>query len=104
MQEIFDQQAARLEQSAASVEQDLGRTREFPVHSLGGELRAVAAQMRESGKSMRASLSKLRKPTQSMLRWMHDNDQIDIRRDNGRDRTVEYLRKLFFDLEPPTEN
>lgn len=87
MQDIFDQQAVRLEQSAASVEQVLARSREFPVASLVSELRAAAAQMRESGKSVRASLYKLRKPTQSTLRWMHENDQINIRRDKGRIRT-----------------
>jgi hypothetical protein len=87
MQDIFDQQASRLEQSAASVEQVLARSREFPVASLGAELRAAATQMRESGKSVRASLYKLRKPTQSILRWMYDNGQIDIRRDKGRIRT-----------------
>ncbi|MHC8303416.1 dermonecrotic toxin domain-containing protein [Pseudomonas sp. PB3P13] len=87
MQDIFDQQATRLEHSAASVDQVLARSREFPVASLGTELRTAAARMRESGKSVRASLYKLRKPTQSTLRWMHENDQIEIRRDKGRIRT-----------------
>ena len=87
MQDIFDQQASKLEQSAASVDEIMARTTEFPVQSLGGELRAAAAKMRESGISVRANLYKLRKPTQSTLRWMHENDQIKLLRDKGRIKT-----------------
>ncbi|MHC8405016.1 dermonecrotic toxin domain-containing protein [Pseudomonas sp. TMB3-21] len=87
MQDIFDQQASKLEQSAASVDEILARTKEFPVHTLGEELRAAAVTMRESGISVRANLYKLRKPTQSTLRWMHENGQIKLLRDKGRIKT-----------------
>jgi hypothetical protein len=87
MQEIFDQQARKLEQSATSVDQVLARTHQFPVRSLAPELRAAAAQMRESGLRVRASLYKLRKPTQSMFRWMHDNRQLVLTREHGRIKT-----------------
>ncbi len=87
MQDIFDQQAARLEQHASSVEQILARTKEFPVGSLAGELRAAALKMRDTGKSVRAKLYKVRKPTQSALRWMLDNGQIELHRDQGRIKT-----------------
>ncbi|MNY31110.1 hypothetical protein D3C86_1652590 [compost metagenome] len=43
--------------------------------------------MRETGKSIRASLYTLRKPTQSIFRWMHENAQIELRRDKGRIKT-----------------
>ncbi|VVQ00254.1 dermonecrotic toxin domain-containing protein [Pseudomonas fluorescens] len=87
MQDIFDQQASRLEQSATSVDEVWSRTKEFPVRSLAPQLRAAAATMRETGKSIRASLYTLRKPTQSIFRWMHENAQIELRRDKGRIKT-----------------
>jgi hypothetical protein len=87
MQDIFDQQASKLEQNANSVDQVWARTKAFPVASLAQELRTAAVNMREAGKSVRASLYKLRKPTQSTLRWMHENAQIKLQRDKGRTQT-----------------
>lgn len=87
MQDIFDQQASKLEQNANSVDQVWARTKEFPVASLAQELRTAAMNMREAGKSVRAKLYKLRKPTQSTLRWMHENAQIKLQRDKGRTQT-----------------
>ncbi|VVO79616.1 hypothetical protein PS862_01759 [Pseudomonas fluorescens] len=87
MQDIFDLQANKLDHSATSVEQILARTKQFPVRSLVPQLRAAAVTMRETGKSIRASLYKLRKPTQSIFRWMHENAQIELRRDKGRIQT-----------------
>lgn len=87
MQDIFDQQASKLEQNAISVDEVLARTTDFPVHTLPEELRAAAVKLRESGISVRASLYKLRKPTQSTLRWMHENGQIKLLRDKGRIKT-----------------
>ena len=87
MQDLFDQQASKLEQSANNVDQVWARTKEFPVASLAPELRAAAVNMRNSGKSVRASLYKLRKPTQNILRWMHENAQIKLQRDKGRTQT-----------------
>lgn len=87
MQDIFDQQANKLEQGANSVDQVLARTKEFPVSSLSPQLRAAAINMRESGKSVRANLYKLRKPTQSIFRWMHENAMVKLQRDKGRTQT-----------------
>ncbi|VVO27719.1 dermonecrotic toxin domain-containing protein [Pseudomonas fluorescens] len=87
MQEIFDQQASKLKQSADSVKEVLTRTKQYPVAGLPRDLLTAAETLRESGKSVRASLYKLRKPTQSIFKWMHDNAQIDLRRDQGRIKT-----------------
>ena len=87
MQDILDQQARKLDECATHVDQVLSRTKEFPVGSLAKELRAAAVKMRASAKTVRTSLYKLRKPTQAALRWLHDNEQIDVRRDQGRIRT-----------------
>lgn len=87
MQDIFDQQASKLEKSANRVDQVWARTKDFPVASLAPELRAAAVNMRKSGISVRANLCKLRKPTQSSFRWMHENAQIKLQRDKGRMQT-----------------
>lgn len=87
MQEIFNQQASKLEESAASVKEVLARTKEFPVAHLASEMLEAAAKMRASGKSVRASLYTLRKPTQSLFKWMYENAQIKLQRDKGRIQT-----------------
>jgi len=93
MQEMFDQQALKLEQSADAVDQALTRLGSAngnppPVANLGLELREAANRLRNEGISVRANLYKQRKPIQSTFRWMQDNKQIEIRRDDrGRIQT-----------------
>lgn len=93
MQDVFEQQALKLAQCADSVDQAMNRIRTAkgdvpPVAALSSELRAAAKKTRSQGLSVRTSLYKLRKPTQSAFKWMSDNGQIDIRRDDrGRKQT-----------------
>lgn len=93
IQDVFDQQALKLEQAASSVEQAVINSRKdeaspFPVATLSGELRDGASHLRKAGVSVRADLYSRRKPTQSIFKWMHENGQIDIRRDRrGRVQT-----------------
>ncbi len=86
MQEIHDQYALKLERSAADVEQALSNLRDAkkdlpPVADLSAELRTAAQHVREEGVSIRASLYKLRKPTQTNFKWMHEQAQVSLVRD-----------------------
>jgi hypothetical protein len=93
IQDLFDQQALKLEQSANSVDQALANISKAkgtppPAANLGLELREAARRLRQEGIKVRASLYGRRKPTQSIFKWMHENGQIDISRDpRGRIRT-----------------
>jgi hypothetical protein len=93
MQDLFDQQALKLEQTAASVEQAMTRIKAAtgttpPVATLSRELIDDANRMRKAGVSVRANLYKQRKPTQSSFKWMQENKQIDVsRNEQGRIRT-----------------
>ncbi|MCK8658089.1 dermonecrotic toxin domain-containing protein [Pseudomonas umsongensis] len=83
IQDVFDQQALRLEQSANSVDQALIRMKDEdgdppPVSGLGLELRTAARRMREAGVSVRAALYKQRKPTQTAFKWLQENTQVGI--------------------------
>lgn len=100
MQDLFDLQAQRLEQSALQVEQILTRMREsgaspFPVGNLSSELRSAAHNLRRQGIAVRASLLKDRQPRQAYVQWLLDNHQVRIVRNaQGRIRTKQ--RKDYF--------
>ncbi|SEM61207.1 hypothetical protein SAMN04487857_103196 [Pseudomonas sp. ok272] len=92
MQDIFDQQAQRLEQTASALDTlaiQLSKTdAPLPVATLPTELREDAARMRREGIRTRAMMLKARKPRQSDLQWMIDNGQVRvIRNDAGRIKT-----------------
>ncbi|MBU6958308.1 hypothetical protein KRR23_11220 [Pseudomonas sp. CVAP len=93
MQDLFDQYALKLEQSATSVDLAMIRSKNAegtppPVATLSLELRQAAIKVREAGISTRASLYKERKPTQSSFKWMHENEQVRItRNEQGRIQT-----------------
>ena len=93
MQDLFDQQARRLEQIAVSVEQAQARivaaggTR-LPVGNLSAELNSAAIRLRAQGIAVRASLLKDRQPRQAYLQWLLDNHQVRIVRNvQGRIKT-----------------
>ncbi|MNI30734.1 hypothetical protein D3C73_845900 [compost metagenome] len=94
IQDLFDQQALKLEQGADSVDQAVLRSKKrdgepLPVATLSLEMRAAARQMREEGISVRAKLYKLRKPTQTAFKWMHEHQQVDVAADpRGRIQTT----------------
>lgn len=93
IQDVFDQQALKLEQAASSVDQAVINSRKdeaspVPVATLSRELRDGATRLRKEGVSVRADLYTRRKPSQSIFKWMHENGQLDISRDRrGRIQT-----------------
>ncbi|MDR6914594.1 tetratricopeptide (TPR) repeat protein [Pseudomonas sp. 3296] len=93
IQDLFDQQALKLEQAASSVDQAVINSRKdeaspLPVATLSRELRDGASRLREEGVRVRADLYTRRKPTQSIFKWMHENGQLAISRDRrGRVQT-----------------
>ncbi len=92
MQDIFDQQALKLEQAATAVETlnaDASNAGKLaPVASLPVELRESAARLRREGINTRAKILKTRKPRQAYFQWLLDNDLVRItRNDAGRIKT-----------------
>ncbi|MET0777033.1 MAG: DUF6543 domain-containing protein [Pseudomonas mandelii] len=93
IQDVFDQQASKLEQAASSVDQAVINSRKdeaspLPVATLSRELRDGASRLRKEGVRVRADLYARRKPTQSIFKWMHENGQLDLSRDKrGRIQT-----------------
>jgi hypothetical protein len=100
MQDLFDHQARRLEQSAISVEQARARllasggTR-LPVGDLSAELNSAAVRLRAQGVAVRASLLKQRQPRQAYVQWLLDNHQVRIVR-NAQGRIKTQKRKDYF--------
>lgn len=96
MQEIHDQYALKLERSAADVELALNNLREAkkdlpPVADLSAELREAAQLIRREGVGLRATLYKLRKPTQANFKWMQEHAQLSLVRDSrGRIPTKQF--------------
>lgn len=96
MQDIFDQQAVRLEQAADLIEtmntEDLEKPGEMlPVASLPLELREGAAKMRREGIATRAKMLKARKPRQADFQWLLEHAQVRLWRNNtGRIKTQQY--------------
>ena len=93
MQDVFDQQAQRLEQAAVNVEPALERLRASgktrpPVGNLSQQLNNAALQLRKQGVSVRAALLKSRQPRQAYVQWLLDNNQVRIvRNEQGRIKT-----------------
>ncbi|MNH87930.1 hypothetical protein D3C81_305930 [compost metagenome] len=100
MQDLFDQQARRLEQVAINVDQATTRMRAaggtpLPVGNLSAELNEAATRLRAQGVMIRASLLKERQPRQAYLQWLLDNGQVRIdRNEQGRIRTKQ--RRDYF--------
>ncbi len=92
MQDIFDQQALKLEQSATAVDtlnaDPSNASKHVPVANLPLELREGAARLRGEGINTRAKMLKIRKPRQSYFQWLLDNNQVRVtRNDAGRIKT-----------------
>jgi hypothetical protein len=100
MQDLFDLQAQRLEQTAIDVDKALARMRamggtQLPVGNLNSQLNNAASQLRTQGIDIRASLLKDRQPRQAYLQWLLDNNQVRIvRNEQGRIKTRK--RKDYF--------
>lgn len=103
MQEIFDQQARKLEQTLNLFEPLHANAKEagnaYPVASLSLELREGAARLRREGIKIRAEMIKQRKPQQGYFQWLLDNEQVRVRRnDAGRIKTTQlkdYFQEYF---------
>ncbi|MEJ5057245.1 MULTISPECIES: dermonecrotic toxin domain-containing protein [unclassified Pseudomonas] len=93
MQDLFDHQAQRLEQSAINVDQTQARLRAagkspLPVGTLSAELNSAAVRLRAEGISIRASMLKDRQPRQAYVQWLLDNNLVRIvRNEQGRIKT-----------------
>ncbi|MHA3734236.1 hypothetical protein ACXR0M_01035 [Pseudomonas sp. Eth.TT006] len=93
MQDLFDQQAQRLEAAAVSLEGVFARARQAnrpppPVGMLPLELQLGATRLREEGVRTRAGLLKERQPRLAYVQWMLDNRQIRIEKNpQGRIKT-----------------
>ncbi|MFJ2280829.1 dermonecrotic toxin domain-containing protein [Pseudomonas sp. NPDC087803] len=96
MQDLFDQQATRLDQRATDIDAILARRRaELPVGSLATELREAAARSRREGISVYASMLTGRRPREIYLQWLHQHGLVQIvKNDHGRIRTTQ--RKDYF--------
>lgn len=100
VQDLFDQQARKLEESATSVEQAMSNIRSAgkqppPVAGLSLELRGRADRLRKEGIKTRTKMLKKRKPRQEYFQWLHENRQVKIlRNEQGRIRTTG--RKDYF--------
>ncbi|WP_413703809.1 dermonecrotic toxin domain-containing protein [Pseudomonas sp. Pseusp16] len=96
MKDLFDQQAARLEQAANEVDNVLARKRnEFPVANLGLELREGAAKARREGIAVYGGMLMKRKPRETYLKWLQEHELLEIIKDpRGRIRTKQ--RKDYF--------
>ncbi|WP_240321664.1 dermonecrotic toxin domain-containing protein [Pseudomonas fluorescens] len=93
IRDMFDQQASRLEQTANDVDMAFARRRAasqnvWPVASLSPELRAGATATRTEGNAVYGAMLKQRKPRETYFRWLHENGQVDVVKDErGRIRT-----------------
>ncbi|MDB5997797.1 MAG: hypothetical protein JWP42_4933 [Pseudomonas sp.] len=93
IQDMFDQQAAKLAKAADDVDIAIAAERAKgeeppPVGTLGRELRDGAARTRALGVAAYAGMLKKRKPREAYLQWLAKNDQVEIEKDpHGRIRT-----------------
>jgi hypothetical protein len=100
VQDLFDQQARKLEESATNVDRAMSNIKSAggqppPVSGLSLELRGRADRLRKEGIGTRTKMLKKRKSRQEYFQWLHENRQIKIvRNEQGRIRTKE--RKDYF--------
>ena len=93
VQDLFDQQARKLEESATNADRAMSNIRSAggqppPVSGLSLELRGRADRLRKEGIGTRTKMLKKRKPRQEYFQWLHENRQIKIvRNEQGRVRT-----------------
>jgi hypothetical protein len=93
VQDLFDQQALKLEESATNVDRAMSNIRSTgkqppPVSGLSEEMRGRADRLRKEGISTRTKMLRKRKPRQEYFQWLHENRQIKIvRNEQGRVRT-----------------
>lgn len=93
IQDMFDQQAAKLAKAADDVDIAIAAERAKgeeppPVGTLANELREGAARTRALGIAAYAGMLKKRKPREAYLQWLAKNDQVEVEKDpRGRIRT-----------------
>jgi hypothetical protein len=100
VQDLFDLQARKLEESATNVDQAMSNIRSAgkqppPISGESLGMRGNADRLRKEGISTRTKMLKKRKPRQAYFQWLHENRQIKIvRNEQGRIKTKE--RKDYF--------
>ncbi|MFJ2364967.1 dermonecrotic toxin domain-containing protein [Pseudomonas sp. NPDC087697] len=93
VQDLFDQQALKLEESATNLDRAMSNIRSAgkqppPISGQSQEMREAAIGLRKEGIRTRTKMLKKRKPRQEYFQWLHENRQIKIvRNEQGRIRT-----------------
>lgn len=93
IRDLFEQQVARLKQTASDVDMATARRHEnrqdpLPIASLSGELRDGATRTHANGIATYAGMLKQRKPREAYFYWLHNNGQVEVIKDErGRIRT-----------------
>ena len=100
VQDLFDLQALKLEESATNVDRAMSSIRSAggqppPISSQSLEMREAAIRLRKEGIRTRTKMLKKRKPRQEYFQWLHENRQIKIVR-NGQGRIRTKGRKDYF--------
>ncbi|MBV4461205.1 hypothetical protein KVG96_24880 [Pseudomonas sp. COR58] len=100
MKDLFEQQAARLEQAAKDVHAAYGRKKasgntQWIDSRLSSDLKSAAQKCRREGVRVYSDMIMSRKPRETYLQWLHEHDRIDIVKDpRGRIKTRQ--RKDWF--------
>lgn len=93
IRDLFDQQVARLKQSAIDVDMAIARRRAsnedpLPIASLSDNLREGATRTHADGITAYAAMLKQRKPREAYFHWLLSNAQVEVIKDErGRIRT-----------------
>lgn len=93
VQDLFDQQALKLEESVTNVDRAMSNIRSAggqppPISGQSQEMREAAIRLRKEGIRTRTKMLKKRKPRQAYFQWLNENQQIKIvRNEQGRIRT-----------------
>ncbi len=93
VQDLFDQQALKLEESATNLDRAMSNIRSAgkqppPISGQSQEMREAAIRLRKEGIRTRTKMLKKRKPRQAYFQWLNENQQIKIvRNEQGRIRT-----------------
>jgi hypothetical protein len=100
VQDLFDQQALKLEASATNVDKAMSNIRSSggqppPISGESLGMRGNADRLRKEGIKTRTKMLKKRKPRQEYFQWLHENRQIKIVR-NGQGRIKTKERKDYF--------
>ncbi|WP_426203385.1 dermonecrotic toxin domain-containing protein [Pseudomonas sp. TWP3-1] len=93
IRDLFEQQVARLKQTASDVDMAIARRSvskadPLPIASLSDDLREGATRTHADGITTYAAMLKQRKPREAYFHWLQSNAQVEVVKDErGRIRT-----------------